>query len=210
MTDRLRRRLGVAAVVGVVAALLVPIGPAESLVTRGLAGYVAAGLALALPLVVRIVREDPETTKARMEGGDGDRRWSEVVVIVVGLMSLVAVSTLLVGSHGGEAATTVRALLGVATVSVGWLCVHTLYTLRYARIYYASDSPPIDFNDQADPALSDFAYFSFNLGMTYQVSDTDVRTRDLRKVILAHTVLSYVYGTVVIATTVNLVAGISG
>ena len=97
--------------------------------------------------------------------------------------------------------------MGLATVAVGWLCVQAVYTVRYARIYYATDRPPIDFNDDEDPALSDFAYFSFNLGMTYQVSDTDVRTRSLRKVILVHTMLSYLYGTVVIATTVNLVAG---
>jgi uncharacterized membrane protein len=96
----------------------------------------------------------------------------------------------------------------VAAVAVGWLCVHTLYVLRYARVYYASPIPPIDFNQDEDPAFSDFAYFSFNMGMAYQVSDTDLKTTAVRKVVLGHAMLAYLYGTVVIAATINLVAGL--
>ena len=159
------------------------------------------------PLGHTILTEDPADTRSRMEGGDGERRLSDVVVVVVGLASLLGVGALLVGSRSNGDAKVTAAVVGLASVAVGWLCVQSIYTLRYARIYYSTNTPPIDFNDDEDPALSDFAYFSLNLGMTYQVSDTDVRTRSLRKVILAHTMLSYLYGTVVIATTVNLVAG---
>ena len=82
--------------------------------------------------------------------------------------------------------------------------------LRYARVYYASPTPPIDFNQDEDPTFSDFAYFSFNLGMAYQVSDTDLKTLRVRRVVLGHTLLAYLYGTIVIAATINLVAGIGG
>jgi uncharacterized membrane protein len=104
----------------------------------------------------------------------------------------------------------VDALVGMGAVAVGWLCVHTVYVLRYARVYYASPHPPIDFNQDEDPTFSDFAYFSFNLAMAYQVSDTDLRSSDVRRVVLGHTLLAYLYGTIVIAATINLVAGIGG
>ncbi|KGN37778.1 DUF1345 domain-containing protein [Knoellia subterranea] len=205
--DRITHRLALAALIGIPLGLLVPLGGDVDRLVRPLACYVFTGLAFVAPLARTILTEDPARTRERMSGGDGERDLSDVLVVAVGLISLLAVAVLLVGGRTSGDAKAMSAAVGLATVAVGWCCVHAIYTMRYARIYYASDEPPIDFNDDEDPALSDFAYFSFNLGMTYQVSDTDVKTRDLRKVILAHTLLSYLYGTVVIATTVNLVAG---
>lgn len=207
IVDRIPARLLIAAIIGIPLGLLVPLGAASDTVIRVLACYALSGALFAGPLAWTILTEDPVETRSRMQGGDGERRISDVVVVFVGLASLLGVGVLLIGSQSNGEAKLAAAIVGLATVAVGWLCVQSIYTVRYARIYYANDKPPIDFNDDEDPALSDFAYFAFNLGMTYQVSDTDVRTRSLRKVILAHTMLSYLYGTVVIATTVNLVAG---
>ncbi|MFC7485693.1 DUF1345 domain-containing protein [Knoellia sp. CPCC 206453] len=200
-------RLLIAVLVGVPLGLVLPLGDGSDAMIRALVCYALSGTAFVGPLGWTILTEDPPQTRSRMEGGDGERRLTDVIVVVIGLASLLGVGVLLVGSRSDGDAKVAAAVAGLATVAVGWLCVQAMYTVRYARIYYATDKPPIDFNDDEDPALSDFAYFSFNLGMTYQVSDTDVRTRSLRKVILAHTMLSYLYGTVVIATTVNLVAG---
>jgi uncharacterized membrane protein len=143
-------------------------------------------------------------------GRDGDAKWYDIVVIIVGLASLCGVGILLIGNQTRGGSQILESLIGVAAVAVGWLCVHTLYVLRYARVYYASPTPPIDFNQDEDPSFSDFAYFSFNLGMAYQVSDTALKTSDVRRVVLGHTMLAYLYGTIVIASTINLVAGIGG
>lgn len=205
--DRITSRLLIAAVIGVPVGLFIPLGGGGDALLRVLACYALTGVAFVGPLLHTILTEDPAQTRSRMEGGDGERRLSDVIVVFVGLASLLGVALLLIGGRSDDDTKAAAAIVGLATVAVGWLCVQSIYTVRYARIYYATDRPPIDFNDDEDPALSDFAYFSLNLGMTYQVSDTDVRTRSLRKVILAHTLLSYLYGTVVIATTVNLVAG---
>jgi len=67
----------------------------------------------------------------------------------------------------------------------------------------------IDFNGDGAPRLSDFAYLAFTLGMTYQVSDTDLRTPEVRRLVLRHTLLSYVFGTVIVAATINLVVGLA-
>lgn len=209
----IRARLAVAAVVGVLAGLFVPLGPAHSLLTHALAGFVVGGLVFAVPLLVHIWRQDAASTQERVRGRDGDAAWYDIVIIVVGLASLAGVGVLLVGSQSKGATQVVEALVGVLVVAVGWVCVHTVYVLRYARLYYASPADgraPIDFNMEEEPSFSDFAYFSFNLGMAYQVSDTAVRSTQVRRVILGHCLLAYLYGTIVIASTINLVAGIGG
>ena len=99
------------------------------------------------------------------------------------------------------------ALLAIVSVALSWTLVHTLYALRYARMYYRTGGG-IDFNQKEDPQYSDFAYLSFTLGMTFQVSDTDIRSSNIRRSILHHTLLSYLFGTVIVAATVNLVAGL--
>ena len=202
-----------AVVVGVLAGLFVPLGPAHSVLTHTLAGFVVGGLVFAVPLLVHVLRQDASSTQERVRGRDGDAAWYDVVVIVVGLASLAGVAVLLIGGQTRGVAQVVDALVGVLVVAVGWLCVHTVYVLRYARLYYATAADgraPIDFNMDEAPSFSDFAYFSFNLGMAYQVSDTAVRSTQVRRVILGHCLLAYLYGTIVIASTINLVAGIGG
>jgi uncharacterized membrane protein len=81
-----------------------------------------------------------------------------------------------------------------------------MYATRYAYLYDTSSASGIDFNSDAPPAFRDF--LCYNLGMTYQVSDTDVSSTTIRAVVLRHSLLSYAFGTVILATTINLVAGI--
>jgi uncharacterized membrane protein len=206
----IRRRLVVASALGVVAGLFIPLGVTTYPLTHALVGFVAGGLVFAVPLLVHVLGHSAEDTRARVAGRDGDAKWYDIVVIIVGLASLCGVGILLIGNQTRGGSQILESLIGVAAVAVGWLCVHTLYVLRYARVYYASPTPPIDFNQDEDPAFSDFAYFSFNLGMAYQVSDTDLKTSDVRRVVLGHTLLAYLYGTIVIASTINLVAGLGG
>jgi uncharacterized membrane protein len=82
--------------------------------------------------------------------------------------------------------------------------------LRYARLYYLNGSEGIDFNQKGEqPAYVDFAYLAFTIGMTYQVSDTDLTTRAIRSTALRQALLSFVLGAVILATTINLIAGLS-
>jgi len=205
----IRRRL-VVALVAAIAAGLVPLGPVDGVLVHSLVGFIVGGLAFAVPLLVHILGHDAPATRDKVAGRDGDAAWYDVVVIVVGLASLVGVAVLLIATKAQGVALVFDGLVGTTAVAVGWLCVHTVYTLRYARLYYASPAPPIDFNQDDDPTFSDFAYFSFNLGMAYQVSDTDLRSSAVRRVVLGHTLLAYLYGTIVIASTINLVVGIGG
>jgi uncharacterized membrane protein len=101
------------------------------------------------------------------------------------------------------------AAIGVLTVALAWLVVPTVYTLQYARLYYAGDPGGIDFNQESPPRYADFAYLSLTLGMTFQVSDTDLRTSEMRATALRQALLSYLFGVVIVATTINLIASLS-
>jgi uncharacterized membrane protein len=206
----IRHRLLLAIALGVLAGLLVPLGRSSHVLTHALVGFVVGGLVFAVPLLVHLLGHDAPATRAKVAGRDGDAAWYDLVVIMVGLASLCGVAVLLIGGQPRGAAQVVEALIGAGAVAVGWLCVHTVYVLRYARVYYASPTPPIDFNQDEDPTFSDFAYFSFNLGMAYQVSDTSLRTAPVRRVVLGHALLAYLYGTIVITATINLLAGLGG
>jgi len=84
-----------------------------------------------------------------------------------------------------------------------------LFTLRYALLYYRGRDGGVDFNQDDPPRYTDFAYLAFTVGMTFQVSDTDLKTHTIRATALRHALLSYLFGSVILATTINLVAGIS-
>ena len=85
--------------------------------------------------------------------------------------------------------------------------VHTIYILRYAR-EFCREGSGLDFHDNLQPAYSDFAYLGLTIGMTFQASDTDLITSEFRKIAIRHALLSYLFGTVIVATTINLVAGL--
>ncbi len=110
------------------------------------------------------------------------------------------------GLHG--TAQDLAAALGVVSVLLSWLLVQTLFTLRYAELYYSGTPGGVDFNQPEPPRYTDFAYFAVTVGMTYQVSDTTITSSTIRATTLRHALLSFFFGTVVIASVINLVAGL--
>lgn len=136
---------------------------------------------------------------------------SELLVIGASIASLAAVA-LIIARASHDPAGQRAAIGGIAIVSVAmsWFLVHTLYAQRYAREYYGRPEGGIDFptDDDSDPVFSDFLYLAFDLGMTYQISDTTVHSMKLRRIVLRHTLLSYLFGTVILASTINLVVGL--
>ncbi|MFJ8752380.1 DUF1345 domain-containing protein [Streptomyces sp. NPDC102441] len=130
----------------------------------------------------------------------------ELAVVVSALSGLVGIVVLLLVSDSDLShAAAATALCGVF---MAWAALHLMYAARYAYIYYLPPDGGIDFNTDDPPRYSDFLYFSYNLGMTYQVSDTNVSTATIRAVALRHCLLSYLFGASILATTINLVTGI--
>ena len=149
-------------------------------------------------------------TATRALRQDPGRLASDVVLLSASVASLAAVGLVLVHASSTKGATK-ELLIGLAVLSVmlAWSVVHTLFTLHYARLYYLDREGGIDFNEESRPQYSDFAYIAFTVGMTFQVSDTDLKTKDIRATALRHALISYVFGAVIIATTINLIAGLT-
>ena len=105
-------------------------------------------------------------------------------------------------------------MISISGMVLSWVLIHTIFTLRYAHIFYDNnkEKPEIhagglEFPEDAKPDYLDFAYFSFVLGMTFQVSDVQVTSKRLRRLALLHGILAFGYNTIMIALTINLIAG---
>lgn len=164
------------------------------------AAFVASGWVALWPL-------DADTTRANTRREDFRPATEELVVVAISLCGLLGIVMLLVVGHSSQGR--LAAAVALVGVFLAWASLHLMYAARYAHLYYAGDAGGIDFNSDDKPAYRDFFYFSYNLGMTYQVSDTAVTSSTIRAVVLRHTLLSYVFGAVVLASTINLVAGIA-
>jgi len=98
--------------------------------------------------------------------------------------------------------------VGALAVALAWTTVQTIYTLRYAREYYGDRVGGINFGGEEPPDYHDFAYLAFTVGMTYQVSDTTITAHVIRRTVLRHAILSFVFATAFIAVLVNVVGGL--
>jgi uncharacterized membrane protein len=159
---------------------------------------------------LKVSRYDSALVEQHALREDPSRTTADMVLIGASLVSLGAVFLVLIGA--GEAkglASILLPLLSVFSVVVSWFMIHTIFTLRYAESYYSKPKGGIDFGDTAPPIYSDFAYLAFTIGMTFQVSDSTLKSHQFRVAALKQALLSYVFGTVIIATTINLIAGLA-
>jgi uncharacterized membrane protein len=148
---------------------------------------------------------DADATRANAQREDFRPLLEEILVVAVAVCGLAGVVVLLLLRNSQ-----VVAAIALAGVFLAWAVLHLMYATRYAHLYYLGPPGGIDFNSPDPPAYRDFLYFSYNLGMTYQVSDTSVSSSVIRGVVLRHTLLSYVFGTGILATTINLVVSAVG
>ena len=100
-------------------------------------------------------------------------------------------------------------LIAVGSMISSWALVHTLYTFHYAHLYYKTKGGKgLDYPGDEKPDYLDFAYFSFVMGCTFQVSDVEISSKEIRRVALFHGLLSFALNTFVVALTINIIAGL--
>jgi len=157
---------------------------------------------------------DSATTEVHATLEDPTKHARHAIVLGASLGSLVGVALLLFETTGADEV--LAAALGVGSIALSWIVVHTIYALRYAWLYYDPDEGGtagtvggIDFGTSGAPRYSDFAYLAFTVGMTYQISDTPLGTRELRRTVLGHAILSYVFGSLIVGGTVNLLVSLA-
>jgi uncharacterized membrane protein len=201
-------RLGVGVLAGV--AVLVGSLVAGASWQVALSGaWCGAALAFLVWVWTSIWGKDAAATAEHATAEDVSRTMADVIVLGASVASLGAVGYTLVeasGEHG--TAKVLLIVLVIATVVLAWLSVHTIYTLRYADLYYRAPVGGIDFKSDELPEYRDFAYVALTIGMTYQVSDTDLQTKKIRRPAIRHALLSFLFGAVIVAITINVVASL--
>jgi len=158
-----------------------------------------------------IASADSARTKELSTAEDETRRTAGLIVLVSTLVSVLAVVYTLSVAEDHEGWAQLGFVVAALVTIVGsWTTLNTLFTLRYADIHYRSTDGGVEFGDPDDheqPDYRDFAYLAFTVGMCYQVSDQLTRSRHLRRVVLVHSVVSYAFGVVIIAASINVLAG---
>jgi uncharacterized membrane protein len=150
---------------------------------------------------------DPTVTAQLAKREDPSTPVADLVVIGAGTAMLAAVGFALV--KAGEATGGMKAYLvtlGLVSVVLSWTVVHTVFALKYARAYYSEPAGGIEFNEDEPPNYIDFAYYAFTIGMTFQVADTNITSRAVRRTTLHHALLSYLFGAVLLGLVINVVA----
>jgi uncharacterized membrane protein len=200
-------RVSMAAVAGACVGVLVALPSSWQIGT--LVGWDVAAAVYVGWTWATIWHRDPAATARLALREDPGRAVADALLLVAAVASVLAVGlAIAAGRAGRPGERDLHAALAVASVVLSWMVVQTLFTLHYARLYYSHPSGGIDFNQQAPPRYSDFAYLAFTVGMTFQVSDTELQTAALRAATLRQALLSYLLGAVILATTINLVAGL--
>jgi len=174
-----------------------------------LAGWDIAAAYFLLRTWTRLLRLGTDEVRKAATREDPNRATTDLVLIIASVASIAGVGFVLIQAaraKGGEIAGLLA--LGVASLLASWFVVHTVFTLRYARLYYSEPAGGISFNQDEAPVYSDFAYAAFTIGMTFQVSDTDIEDRSIRRAALRHALLSYLFGAVLLAMTVNVGASL--
>ena len=206
-------RLFVATAVGLLLYWLVPgwtgSGPAF------LVAFDGGALTFLIAVWVMMARATPDSMRRRAELEDEGR----YTVLGFGTAAASAVLVAIVFElHGSKNADSpgFHIVLAAAAILLSWFFMNTIFALHYAHGYYGDADPssgykPIGglaFPGQPKPDYWDFMYFSFVVGMTFQVSDVQIEAHGLRRLVLAHSVLAFFFNVAVLALTINIVAGL--
>ncbi|WLI15462.1 MULTISPECIES: DUF1345 domain-containing protein [Pseudomonas] len=208
---RTHPRLSAAATLGVAAGIL---APADSIISKILIGWNAGVWTYLVLMLWLTVRAKAPDVKRIAEVEDENAGLVLLLVCIAALASLGTITFELAGSRDLE---TARKLLRYGftalTVIGSWLLIGVIFSVHYARLYYTwnGKEPALRFAEGlATPNYWDFLYFSFTIGVAVQTADVGVATRDLRKIVLAQSLIGFVFNTAILGFSINIAAGLFG
>ncbi|WP_291796575.1 DUF1345 domain-containing protein [Brevibacterium sp.] len=166
----------------------------------------------------------PEQTRRHAQREDPRRSVREALHVGAAVASVAGMGVMLLAADSDPVGRVLGAGLGLASVLGAWVLIQLMYMLRYAALYFEDDAgggggrdaagggalPPIDFHTDESPTYVDFAYFAFTVGVSFATSDSDVRTRRMRGAVLGQSLLSFFFGSIVIATATSLMLQLVG
>ena len=197
-------RIVVSAVVGVGVGLALTW---SSAIAAAMSAWAVAGLLTTAWTWLVVVPMDASATAAHATREEPGQLAAHFVVVTASVASLAGVAIVWSGAEKSAGSLGMFAVL--ASIVASWASIHTIFALRYARMYYTGPDGGVDFHMEEPPRYTDFTYMAVTVGMSFAISDTDLKASSFRRTAQVHALLSYLFGTVILALLVNLVAGLS-
>ena len=159
-----------------------------------------------------IIKNTPSEVKMFAADRDSSKVFVFIFIVFGAIFSLLAVFILLLSVKKNTTEFATHALLSVISVVLSWFLIHTVFTLRYAHLFYRKlqkgQAKGLCFPGGEEPNYTDFAYFSFTIGMTFQVSDVEIVSKEIRKLALLQGILSFAFNTAIITLSINLISSL--
>jgi uncharacterized membrane protein len=137
-------------------------------------------------------------------------------VVSASLIGLLSVLSFINNTNAWQSGSIVGSIICISAVGFSWLMVHLAFAVRYAHLYYGDNNKQFSqhakgliFPEDELPDYFDFAYFSIVIGMTFQVSDVVITSKGVRRLVLIHSIIAFIFNTVIIAMTVSQVVGMN-
>jgi uncharacterized membrane protein len=182
-------------------------------VVRIMIAWSAFALSYIITSCIVFFTQSSEDIRKHSKQEDGSRVFVFLLVVITSFASLFTVLLLLSSQSLKDTPQTIFIPVAVGGMILSWLMVHTIFSFHYAHLYYGNDTNDsskhaegLEFPEEKKPDYVDFAYFSFVIGMTFQVSDTQITSRSIRRLVLLHGLLSFGLNTFVVALTINIVS----
>jgi uncharacterized membrane protein len=201
-------RIGVALPLGILGAVVV--GIAAGWQYAPAAGWITAATIYLAWTWASVSPMNAEDIEHLVQQQGSTRAPSETFVVIASVASLVGVAYLLMAPNVQGPDSTIAAAVGFLSVIASWLMVNTIYALRYAVEYYTEPVGGIEFNQNDEPSFADFAYVAFTIAVTYGVTDTALQSRRTRITALKHALVSYLFGAVILAITIQVLGSLTG
>ena len=199
-------RLFVCALLGATTGLLLPAQWGTTL--RSVVGWDVAAFVYIAVASVMLTRADEKSIRKRAEEQDDGALMALLIVVAAAGLSLAAIFIAVAQAKAARAGIGWPAAAAIVTVVLSWTLCHTVFAIHYAHEYYNErrKGSGLDFPGEEAPDYWDFVYFSFVIGMTFQVSDVAVSDRVLRRLVVAHGAIAFFFNTAIVALTVNIAA----
>ena len=203
-------KLWVATLVGIV---LIFASPARwDWILRVLVGWNGAVFVL-VPLTYIWMRKlDARALRAKYQEEDPTAPMILLVTVIGALLSMLGILALLsTARHVPPGERAAHSLLACMTIVSSWSLVHTMFTIRYADMFYSvlgDDPAPLSFPETAEPLFWDFVYFAFTIGVACQTADVSTRRTDMRKMVTIHSVIAFVFNLAILGFAINVFAGL--
>jgi uncharacterized membrane protein len=224
-------KLIISLIIGVVAYFIIAFADLQAL-PHLIFGWDIFSLCLLILTWITFYKTTPQTIRNQARRQDESRAVFFFIVLIATSGRNLGVILLLISKSADPQTKALRLVVTIACMLLSWLLVHTIFTPRYAHMYYSdskkkkdlgskmnedseddkteeSYAAGLDFPEDHEPDFVDFAYFSFTIGMTFQVSDVSISSKEIRRLALWHCLLSFGYNATIIALSVNIIGGLT-